>query len=440
MNILVIGAAGREHALVKKLKRSTLLPNLFCYGPYLNPGIAYYCTQYAIGSLTDVATIGNYAKEWRIDLVVVGPEAPLEVGIADHLALLGIPVIGPKKQLAQIETSKSFARHFMQFHRLSGVPFYSRFTQMEGVLPFLHSLGDRYVIKADGLMSGKGVKVAGEHLFSHQEALHYCEQLLQQQAAFLIEEKLIGQEFSLMCFSDGKSVVPMPLVQDHKRAFENDEGPNTGGMGSYSDYNHALPFLTAAEIKTALDINTKLIKALHEHFGEPFIGILYGSFIATANGIYVIEFNARFGDPEILNVLSILESDLLTIFCEMSSASLNVNNVRFAKLATVCKYIAPQGYPDHPIQNAKLQLHFTPEDVHLYFAGLKETDQGYIATGARTAAFVGVGATLAEAHAAVESEIAHITGPFYHRKDIGMQGVIDKKILSMQLLRSRKCA
>ncbi len=164
-------------------------------------------------------------------------------------------------------------------------------------------------------MSGKGVKVAGDHLHSFAEAEAFCQSLLENDQNFVIEEKLIGQEFSLMGFCDGKTFVPMPVVQDHKRAHVNDEGPNTGGMGSYTDVDHSLPFLRSDDIAAALKINEAVLKALTEEVNEKFIGILYGSFIVTAKGLYVIEFNARLGDPEALNVLSILRSDLVTL-CE----------------------------------------------------------------------------------------------------------------------------
>ncbi|MBA3660118.1 MAG: phosphoribosylamine--glycine ligase [Gammaproteobacteria bacterium] len=440
MNILVIGTGGREHALVKQLKSAVNQPKVFCYGPYRNPGIAILSDGYRIGDLSDVEQIKIQAQQWKISLVLIGPEAPLRDGVADALWHCNIPTIGPRKYLAQIETSKAFARHFMNRFDIPGAPRFGQFNQLDQARPFLEGLGDdHYVIKADGLMSGKGVKVAGEHLFSQQEALAFCQSILAQNQSFVIEEKLIGQEFSLMCFCDGKTLVPMPVVQDHKRAFVNDQGPNTGGMGSYSDADHRLPFLTEDEIKQALAINQGVIDGFNKAGGDPYIGILYGSFIATAKGVFVIEFNARFGDPEIFNVLSILETDLLTICNAMVNGTLHETEVRFKKFATVCKYLVPQGYPDQP-QQPRFQPPLSFHNTSLFLAGINETSDGLFATGARTAAFVGRGKTITEAHLAAEEALRQMQGAFYYREDIGSPQLIEKKMRAMAQLRISKCA
>lgn len=285
MNILVIGSGAREHALIKALHRSPQRPSLFCYGTAINPGIHHLTEHYAAGDITDCAAVVSKAKLWGIELAIIGPEAPLEQGMADALWHTGIPTIGPKKELAQIETSKEFARDLMKKHQIAGLPRYQKFTTLNQVEAFLSELGEgNYVIKANGLMGGKGVKVAGEHLHSIAEALHFCQEILDKKQTILIEEKLIGQEFSFMCFADGKKLIPMPLVQDHKRAYNGDRGPNTGGMGSYSDTDHRLPFLTPHDVHEALAINNAVFQALSSEYDEPYIGILYGSFIATKNG------------------------------------------------------------------------------------------------------------------------------------------------------------
>lgn len=436
MNILLVGSGAREHAIVKALKRSTAVTQLFCVGSHHNPGIALHTEKYCVGDVCDIDAIVRFAKDHQITLALIGPEAPLEKGLADHLWQHAIPTIGPKQSLARIETSKVFARDLMQKYAIPGSPRYQYFQNLSGVEAFLQQLGDNgYVIKADGLMGGKGVKVAGDHLHSLAEAYAFCTTLIQQQHSFIIEEKLIGEEFSLLCFCDGTHVVFMPAVQDHKRAFVGDQGPNTGGMGSYSDANHSLPFLSEIDIETAQQINAAVIQALTTECEEKYIGILYGSFIATAAGIRVIEFNARFGDPEALNVLAILESDFLTICQTMTTGHLSADAVRFAPLATVCKYAVPEGYPDHPLKNFSVDIDQALSPEQLYLAAVHQEQNTLIATGSRTAAVVGVADTIFAAEKLAEAAIQMIRGPLLHRADIGTKALIEKRISHMQQLR-----
>lgn len=232
-----------------------------------------------------------------------------------------------------------------------------------------------------------------------------------------------------MCFADGKKLIPMPLVQDHKRAYNGDKGPNTGGMGSYSDTDHRLPFLTAHDVQEALGINNAVFQALSAECGEPYIGILYGSFIATKNGIYVIEFNARFGDPEALNVLSILESDFVAICEAMVNNNLTEDKVTFSKKATVCKYTVPEGYPDAPKKNFAVDFSKVVCQDHLYLSSVNQVDQQIIAEGSRTAAYVGIADSIFAAEMNAEDEISLIEGPLFHRQDIGT-----KKLFSNALI------
>ncbi|WP_131778486.1 phosphoribosylamine--glycine ligase [Legionella bozemanae] len=437
MNILVIGSGAREHALIKALHRSPQNTSLFCYGTAINPGIHKLTAQYGVGDITDCAAVVSMAKLWGIELAIIGPEAPLEKGMADALWQAGIPTIGPKKELAQIETSKEFARDLMQKYHIAGLPRYQKFAALNHIETFLNELGEgNYVIKANGLMGGKGVKVAGEHLHSIAEALNFCQEILDKKQTILIEEKLIGQEFSFMCFADGKKLIPMPLVQDHKRAYNGDKGPNTGGMGSYSDTDHRLPFLTATEVQEALAINNAVFQALSAECGEPYIGILYGSFIATKNGIYVIEFNARFGDPEALNVLSILESDFVALCQAMVNNNLSEDHVTFSKKATVCKYTVPEGYPDAPKKNFAVDFSKVICQDHLYLSSVNQVDQQIIAEGSRTAAYVGIADSIFAAEMNAEDEVSLIEGPLFHRQDIGTKKLIQQRIDHMQRIRT----
>lgn len=437
MNILIIGSGAREHAIAAALHRSPQHPAIFCCGTSLNPGIKQMAEAYWTGDITDILAVTNIAKEWQIGLTIIGPEAPLEKGLADALWQMAIPTVGPRKKLAQIETSKGFTRDLMQKYAIPGVPRYRLFASQQGIKEFLQELGENnYVVKANGLMGGKGVKVAGDHLHSFAEALAFCDEILAKDQRVVIEEKLIGQEFSFMCFCDGEHIVPMPIVQDHKRAYDEDKGPNTGGMGSYSDADHSLPFLDENDVRDALAINEAALHALMQEVNEKYIGILYGSFIATKQGVYVIEFNARFGDPEALNVLTILESDFVTICQALVTGALSTQLVKFSPAATVCKYAVPEGYPDSPCKDVAIDISAVKNKSCLYLSAVDAIDGKIFATGSRTAAYVGVADSISAAEEISEREVCGIDGPLFHRKDIGTDKLIQLRIDAMRKLRA----
>jgi len=438
MNILIVGSGAREHAITACLLRSGQKIKLFCCGSTINPGIKNKSTEYWLGDICSVEAILTQAQNWNIELVIIGPEAPLEEGLADAFLNLSIPVVGPKKNLAKIETDKGYARNLMQKYRIPGLPTYQIFYDVNGVADFLSFLGaDNYVVKANGLMGGKGVRVAGEHLHSFADAIQYCKHIFSLGQSVVIEEKLVGQEFSLMCFCDGRWVVPMPVVQDHKRAYVDDKGPNTGGMGSYSDANHSLPFLLKEDIEQALKINQSVIRALMQEEQDKYTGILYGGFIATRKGIHVIEFNARFGDPECLNVLTLLKSDFVDICKAMVSNNLVNTEVDFFNQASVCKYVVPHGYPEKSVKNERIDISKIKDKTRLYLASVDANEDGRLVTaGSRTAAVVGVADTIYQAEEHVEKEISQIDGPLFHRHDIGTAELINQRLLQMRKLRS----
>ncbi|HAU1320756.1 TPA: phosphoribosylamine--glycine ligase [Legionella pneumophila] len=437
INILIVGSGAREHAIATALIKSENKPKIYCFGTTHNPGIQNLTADYWVGDITAPEQVSQKAREWGIDLAIIGPEAPLEHAVADSLWDCGVPVIGPRKKLAQIETSKSFARELMEKYQIPGLPKYKVFTCLEGIREFLSELGENnYVVKANGLMAGKGVKVGGEHLLSFEEALDYCREIFDHNQSLVIEEKLIGQEFSFMCFSDGISLVPMPIVQDHKRAYEHDEGPNTGGMGSYSAADHSLPFLSPEDVRAAFAINQSVINALMTEMSDKYIGILYGGFMATAHGVYVIEFNARFGDPEALNVLSLLESDFVKLCVAMANGNLRKESVRFLNKATVCKYAVPDGYPDNPLRHVEIDISAVEPKDTLYLAAVDLKDSKLYATGSRTAAYVGIASTISEAEEIAEQQINNIKGPLFHRKDIGTLPLINTRVEAMCRLRA----
>ena len=299
-----------------------------------------------------------------------------------------------------------------------------------------------FVVKPDGLTAGKGVKVFGEHLFSIDDALQYCQELLNINSV-VIEEKIDGEEFSLQSFCDGTNVVHTIPVQDHKRAFNGDEGPNTGGMGSYSCENHSLPFLqdqiTKDQLDEAKSINTMVAQALKKEIGD-YKGILYGGFIATKDGVRVIEYNARFGDPEVMNVLPLLKTDFIDVCEAIIKGTLDKIDVVFEKKATVCKYIVPKNYPQCGEKNIKIEddaLKAT-ESLKVFYGAVNKKKDGNFLTGSRAIACVGIGKNVNDAEQIVENAVNKVNGPIRHRSDIGTDRLIQKRIDHMKRVLDKK--
>ena len=435
MKILLIGSGAREHAIARALDRSLHDKKIYCLASNMNPGIAELCHELTVGNINDSEFIVNHANEVGVSLAIVGPENPLATGVADTLWDAGIKVVGPKKNLAQIETSKTFTRNLLEEYNIPGDPKYKTFNSMSGVLKFLNVLGENYVVKYDGLAGGKGVKVSGDHIYSHNEALAYCQELVDKDGKFVIEEKFIGQEFSLMSFCDGENLKHMPAVQDHKRAYEGDTGPNTGGMGTYSNADHSLPFLTNEDIAEAQAINMATAKALKNKFGEGYKGVLYGGFMATVDGVKLIEYNARFGDPEAMNVLPLLDADFIEICNSIADGTLNSVDVQFQNKATVCKYAVPEGYPNKPVKGKSIDVSNVVNTNDLFYASVDIQNGQLVEAGSRTVAVVGIANTISEAEKIAENEISAVEGPLFHRTDIGSMQLVNKRVEHMDSLR-----
>ena len=429
-NVLLVGSGAREVAIAKKIKKSRGDYSLFCIAPNTNPQIKTLTTSYFEQSLSGVEGVVAVAKKLSIDIAIVGPENPLEEGLVDALERGGILCVGPRKSVAKIETSKAFARNILDLCDPEKNPERMEFSSLVGVESFLKHLNEEYVIKYDGLMGGKGVKISGEHLHSVNEALSYAKSIIDGGGTFLIEEKFLGEEFSLMSFCDGDYCAHMPVVQDHKRVFDGDMGPNTGGMGTYSFANHSLPFLSKKDVIMAQKTNERVALELYKQTGEKFRGILYGGFMLTISGVKVIEYNARFGDPEAMNVLSILETDFMDICKAIVSGSLQDIKVIFSRKATVCKYVVPSGYPNKPSKD--FEVICNPSLDGLYLAAVQEKGGTITATGSRTAAFIGIDRDIVVAEKIAEKGASCVGGDLFHRKDIGTSTLISQRVKHMK--------
>jgi len=437
MKILLVGNGGREHAVAEAIKRSKHEPELFVFANKINPGIRDLAQDYyLVSDLSDFEELKKYVADKKPDIAFVGPDNPIGDGIVDVLEELGVKSVAPKKAPAMLESSKYFTRELLEKHMIPGNTRFRRFDGEDGVMPFLDELGEDYVVKADGLAYGKGVKVAGDHLHSHEDALKFVRECLDGgHGAVVIEEKLYGVEFSLMAFADGEHLAYMPVVQDHKRAYEGDEGPNTGGMGSYSDVNHSMPFLTEKDIEEAKAISDAVLKAVKEETGQEFKGILYGGFIACKDGVKLIEYNARFGDPEGMNILPILETDFMDVCQAVVDGTLDQLEVRFSSQATVCLYVVPEGYPEDSLANEPLEIGEMPDGVQLFYSSVNEQDGQVLTSGSRSLGVVGLGDSIEEARQKALAGIGQIKGKVFYRQDIGGEELIQKRIDMMGELR-----
>ncbi|MCF7862325.1 phosphoribosylamine--glycine ligase [Candidatus Woesearchaeota archaeon] len=433
-NILLIGNGAREHAMAEAVMRSKRDQKLFSFMKANNPGIADLSEKVALGSYSDVDAIKAFAKENEIDFAIIGPEDPLNIGAVDSMEEIGIKSFGPSKNLARLETSKSWTRMLVQKYNVGGNPLFRVFTSVEGLKEFLEQM-DEVVIKPDGLTGGKGVKVQGDHFDTKEEAYDYCKEVLETHASVIVEEKLVGEEFSLQCVSDGVNVVMTPPVQDHKRRFNGDKGPNTGGMGSYTDADGSLPFMTKQDALDGLEITRKVAKAILEETGEKYVGVMYGGFIITKKGVRLIEYNARWGDPEAMNTHSVMKTDYIDLIEAAVDGKLDQIDVEFEPMATVCKYAVPTEYPDAKNVEGVVSVADVPEDIKIYYASVDKREDGLHITSSRTIGVVGIARTIKEAEAKCEAIFDKIKGPVDHRTDIGTEDLIQKRIDHMKEIR-----
>ncbi|MCL4270383.1 MAG: phosphoribosylamine--glycine ligase [Anaerolineales bacterium] len=419
MNVLIIGSGGREHAIVWKVSQSPKLTKLYVLPG--NPGTAPLAENVNGISVDDHAAVASFCKEKQIDLVIVGPETPLAAGVVDSLSAQRIRCFGPSQAAAQIEASKSFAKDFMARHNIPTAK-YATFSNYDEAVRYLESVDYPIVIKASGLAAGKGV-ILPETMDEAKSAL---KEILVKKvfgeagAEVVIEERMTGQEVSLMAFTDGTSVVPMLPAQDHKRLLDGDKGLNTGGMGAYAP----APIFTSAMMNEAVEKVLKPAVNGMKSEGNPFVGVLYAGLMLTPNGIRTLEFNCRFGDPETQVVLPLLETDLVEIAKACADGNLANINIHWKNSTAVCVVLASKGYPEK-VESAKfVTIEQLPYDMVCFHAGTKMENENLITSGGRVFGLTAWAEDIASAVKKVYANIGKVTfDGMQYRKDIARKAL-----------------
>ncbi len=418
MNVLIIGSGGREHALAWKVKQSPKLTKLYALPG--NPGIAELAENVNL-PIDEHSIIIEFCKNKQIDLVIVGPEIPLANGIVDSLSAEGIRCFGPKQAAAEIEASKVFSKHFMARNQIPTAR-YATFSDFEEAVDHVHKIDYPVVIKASGLAAGKGVILPEtlEESISALEAMLVKNEFASAGAEVVIEEKLIGQEVSLMAFSDGKHCVPMIPAQDHKQLLDGDQGPNTGGMGTYAP----APVLTNELLNEAIEkVLQPTIDGMRNE-GREFIGVLYAGLMLTKDGIRVLEFNCRFGDPETQVALPLLETDLIEILEACIDGKLKDINIKWKDGAAVCVVLASKGYPEKAENGKVVTFKELPKDLICFHAGTKFDENKIVTAGGRVFGLTAFGNDIANAVEKVYSNIEKVSfDGVQYRKDIAQKAL-----------------
>ena len=412
MKILLVGSGGREHALALGLQADPACTELHCAPG--NPGTSQIATNHPV-SVNDNAAIVSLAKELKVDLVVIGPEVPLVNGVADLLRAGGIATFGPSKAAAQLEGSKHFAKGVM---RDAGVPTARSYTceSKDEIEKALDSFDAPYVVKDDGLAAGKGVVVTNDRAVALQHALA-CKRVV-------IEEFLNGPEISLFGISDGRNILPMQPAQDFKRAYDLDKGPNTGGMGAYSP----LPWAPDEIMEETYEKVLAPVIAEMAARGTPFVGLLYAGLALTDHGLRVIEFNARFGDPETQVLIPRLKTPLATLLYKAATDALDDVALDWRDESAVTVVLAAPGYPDSPQVNGVITKIPSIADTQIFHAGTSQSGQSLVSTGGRVMTVTGIGSDLTQARDRAYRAISQIelSGSFY-RSDIALNASVAEK-------------
>lgn len=422
--VLLVGGGGREDAIARKILSSGA--ELYSVMKNRNPSIFSVSRKAFIHDELDVDSILKFALESGVDLAFVGPDPVLNTKLVDRLEEEGIRVASPSYEAARLETSKEFMRKFVERNSIPGNIEFKVITEQSEIAGLLEKSGKEYAIKPIGLTGGKGVRVMGVQLHTKEEAVSYAASVIEKDGAVILEERIQGEEFSLQVLSDGTNIAPFPIVQDFKRAYENDEGPNTGGMGAISDSNGGLPFIKQTVAEEALEIIRRIVFHMKDE-GNPFKGVIYGQFMQVGDSPKIVEINARFADPEGISVLTLLEDDFVELMNEIVEGKLRAS-MKFREKASVLKYVVPEGYGSNPTPgDLEISTDPEPDDFRVYYAAVSGTLNNVKMSTSRALALVGLADTIPEASARVEENLWRIRGNYYMRHDIGTEEMLRRK-------------
>ncbi|MEM3713216.1 MAG: phosphoribosylamine--glycine ligase [Thermoproteota archaeon] len=464
MKVLLVGSGGREHAIAKAFFKSSYEPKLFCVSELVNPGINRIVKEtggeYYVGNPNDPETVFQTALKTGVDFVFIGPEEPNFRGVPDKLEEEGIPCIGANKEVAEIEMSKASMRDLQWKYMIPGRLWYKKFRTFEEAVPYVEEYAESVALKPARQVGGKGVKVIEDFQVylredkkkvkkQHVESIYkdYMKGYDDMDFKILIEERVWGPEYTLQCFTDGRTVVPMPAVQDNKHAFDGDLGPETGGMGSIAcgmnlkwGVNDNMAILTEDEIKKSTEIVRMMVEAIQKETGRKYHGVVAGQMMLTSVwGPTIIEMYSRLGDPEAINVLVVLKTDLVEICEAIISERLNSIKVEFEEKATVVKAVSPEGYPLSR-DLAKGHPAIVDEEEGIFWASAHSREDGVIETGgSRLIECLGIADTIPEASLIAErltskARLADGWGLF-HRSDIGSEKSLERRIMLANMAR-----
>ena len=458
--VLIVGSWAKEQITIENISRNPEI-EIFSYMDIKNPGIISLVEDYHIGSLYDIENIVKYAQDKKIDLVIITTASPLSRGLVDKLEDVGILTFGPNLLAARLESDKEFARKLLQKYMPSAIPKFKVFDNYQDAIQFSERLGWQVAVKPIGLTEGLGVKIFGDHLKDEYDVKDYIQQIINKQiggsSRVIIEEKIEGEEFTIQCFVHKKHILPTPAVQDFKRLLPGEKGPNTASMGSYSQQGYLLPFMEEEDYRKATEIISTTLECYQEETGETCSGFLYGQFILTAEGVKLIEYNFRPGDPEWLNTILILKNNILDIVLSLLQEGQEKEgqegqekegqkgqekdklSLFFDNCATVCKYIVPINYPEKLNQILDVSLNNDAirkiKDLRYYYScGFDDTGRLNVGTE-RGIAFIAKAPTIEEANDKVEKAISSINGEFFYRRDIGTKNLLESKINHIKRLR-----
>ena len=438
--VLVVGSWAKEQITIENISGNPDI-EIFSYMDVPNPGIVSMVKSYLVGRFNDISAIVDYARDQKIDLVIITTAFPLSLGLVDALESNNIPAFGPVRTAARLESDKEFSRKLLKKYVSYAIPEFDVFVNPQKAIAYAEKLNWQIAVKPIGLTEGLGVMVFGEQLKNEQEVREYIHKVIDRRIGgspkVIIEEKIQGEEFTLQCFVYENRFLPTPTVQDFKKLSAGDKGPNTASMGSYSQKGSLLPFMEKQDYINALDIIRKTLDGFKEETGKMCSGFLYGQFMMTGKGIKLVEYNFRPGDPEWMNTVFILKNNILDIILKFFKGE--EQELDFENLATVCKYIVPEGYPEKLYQILDVDM---DEDAikkikglsYYYSCGLDNEGKLNVGTE-RGIAFIAKAPSIEEANEKVEKAISLVKGSFFYRNDIGTKDLIDSKIARVNRLR-----